>query len=512
MVLVRTPAKLAAAAVAVDLHCSDRVIARPGRRPGGAERRTTRLRLTADRALAFVQAADDDLTHVPGEVLVKFKDGVSVAGQQRALRALRSRPSPSDLRWVGDVALWTDPAESDATILAAQLGEQPEVAYAEPNRLYHLSLTPNDPGFGPRQWNLSAIDMPRAWDINPGGSSAVTVAVIDSGITTIARSFVFQTWNGRATQSVVVPFGISPDFAASRLVNPRDFVFWDGPVVDMEGHGTHVASTIGEDTNNAVAGAGIAYGVNVMPLKVCVGYWEVQFAMSASGYRGYVPQDSGGCAESEIAEAIRYAADSGAKVINLSLGGPEPSTDPPGCVDLRGWPRRVRGDCHGERVRRRQRGAVPGGICERHRRRDVCGRCRPLAGARLLFEHRASHRDFGARRQRPRRQRRQQPDLAGHDPPDRLRSRAHRPAAVRPVRRGGVPRHVDGQPARGRRGRAHHQPGGGPTGCRRGAHQGHCAVPWRTGSQHASQESGLRLWTRSASNGPSRLRRGEVTR
>ena len=284
------------------------------------------LLLTAERALAFVQAADDDLNHVPGEVLVKFKDGVGVAGQQRALRALRSRPSPTDLRWVGDVALWTDPAERDATILAAQLSEQPEVAYAEPNRLYHLSLTPNDPGFSPRQWNLSMIDMPRAWDINPGGSDAITVAVIDSGITTAGRSYVFQTWNGRATQSVVVPFGVSPDFAAKRLISPRDFVFWTGPVVDMDGHGTHVASTIGEDTNNAVAGAGIAYGVNVMPLKVCVGYWEVQFAMSASGYRGYVPQDSGGCAESEIAEAIRYAADSGAKVINLSLGGPTPST------------------------------------------------------------------------------------------------------------------------------------------------------------------------------------------
>ena len=326
MVYARTATKLAVAAVAaafIVLTASS-----PARLNAQAEPSTAAypMLLTAERALALVQAADDDLDYVPGEVLVKFKDGVSVAGQQRALRALRSRPSPSDLRWVGDVALWTDLAERDATILAAQLREQPEVAYAEPNALYRLTLTPNDPGFGPRQWNLSAIDMPRAWDINPGGSNTITVAVIDSGITTIARSFVFQTWNGRATQNVTVPFGVSPDFAAKRLINPRDFVFWTGPVVDMDGHGTHVASTIGEDTNNAVAGAGIAYGVNVMPLKVCVGYWEVQFAMSASGYRGYVPQDSGGCAESEIAEAIRYAADSGAKVINLSLGGPTPST------------------------------------------------------------------------------------------------------------------------------------------------------------------------------------------
>jgi serine protease len=124
---------------------------------------------------------------------------------------------------------------------------------------------------------------------------------------------------------VLVPYGLNPDFAASRIVSPKDFVFWDGPVLDMQGHGTHVASTIGEDTNNELAEAGIAYHVKLMPVKVCVGYWEVQFALSASGFRGFVPTDVGGCPNSEITAGVRYAADSGAKVINLSLGGPKPS-------------------------------------------------------------------------------------------------------------------------------------------------------------------------------------------
>ena len=324
MVLVRRTAKLASAAAAVGFIVL--TASAPARLVAQVEPSADYpLRLTAERALAFVKAANESLDYVPGEVLVKFRDGVTVAGQQRALRALRSRPSAADLRWVGDVALWRDPTESDATILAAQLNEQPEVAYAAPNALYKLSLTPNDPGYGSRQWNLSAIDMPRAWDINPGGEAAVTVAVIDSGVTTVARSYVFQTWNGRATQNVVVPFAISPDFPSARLVNARDFIFWDGPVVDMDGHGTHVASTVGEETNNLIAGAGIAYEASVMPLKVCVGYWEVQFVLSSSGYRGYAPLGSGGCAESEIADAVRYAADSGAKVINMSLGGPTPS-------------------------------------------------------------------------------------------------------------------------------------------------------------------------------------------
>ena len=284
-----------------------------------------RMLLTPERALAMITASDRHLDYVPGEVLVRFRPGVGVAGQQRALAALRSRPSPGDLRWIGETALVTDPVERDATILAAQLNAQPEVAEAEPNYLYRISSTPNDPGFAERQWNLAALDMTRAWDINPGANDTITVAVVDTGTTTVSRSYSFLTWNGRTTQTVAVPFGMNPDFAAARLVTPRDFVFWEGPVLDMHGHGTHVASTIGEDTNNSLAEAGIAYRVKLMPLKACVGFWEVQFVMTATGYRGFVPTDSGGCGTSEIVSAIRYAADNGAKVINLSLGGPEPS-------------------------------------------------------------------------------------------------------------------------------------------------------------------------------------------
>jgi serine protease len=282
------------------------------------------LILTPERALAFVQAADRKLDYVPGEVLVKFKSGITASGQQRALMALRSRPPLSELKWIGNVALLRNQREQNATILAAQLAEQPEVEYAEPNYIAHTHFIPNNPGFA-RQWNFSALDLPRAWDINPGAKANIVVAVIDTGLTTVNQNFVFPTWTGAAIQNVNVAFRTNPELSSARVISPQDFVFWQGPVLDMEGHASHIGGTIGEDTNNGVAEAGIAYNASIMPVKVCVGFWELQFIMSSGGVSGFVPQDSGGCPGDAIAQGIRYAADNGARVINLSLGGSQPS-------------------------------------------------------------------------------------------------------------------------------------------------------------------------------------------
>jgi serine protease len=164
--------------------------------------------------------------------------------------------------------------------------------------------------------------MPHAWDINPGGKTDLVVAVVDTGITTFAGTLSFKTWNGSAIQTISVPFATNPDLAASRLVSPADFVTNGGSrILDTDGHGTHVSSTIGEDTNNALADAGIAYNVRIMPVKVCASYWDVQFAMSAAGIPGFADPDSGDCPSAALAAGIRYAADNGAKVINISLGG-----------------------------------------------------------------------------------------------------------------------------------------------------------------------------------------------
>jgi serine protease len=168
--------------------------------------------------------------------------------------------------------------------------------------------------------------MPRAWDISPGGVSSVIVAVVDTGLTTENTTLVRTLWTGSQFESVSMPFQVSPDLSPSRVVLPRDFVFEPGTrVLDFDGHGTHVASTIAEDANNQISLAGIAYQVRVMPVKACLTFWEVMIDRASRGIQGKVPSDAGGCPDDAIVEGIRYAVDNGARVINLSLGGPDSS-------------------------------------------------------------------------------------------------------------------------------------------------------------------------------------------
>lgn len=303
------------------------VPARAAQVPEAPQRTRVSFGVGYERVQAFAEAARLDLDYLPGEVVVKFRSGVTVAGQDRALRGLRSRPLPSALRWVGDTAVLHDYSELDPAVLVRQLMLQPEVQWAEPVYLRKTTFVPNDPSFATRQWNLTAIAMPDAWTIQPSAGRDVVVAVVDTGVTTVNETFVFPTWNGSAVQDVPMAFAVSPDLTTPRLLPGRDFVFLAAgqPVLDLDGHGTHVASTLAQETNNTLYGAGLAFGAKVMPLKACVGYWELQIIRSALGIPGYQPRDSGGCPTSSIAEAVRYAADNGARVINLSLGGPTPS-------------------------------------------------------------------------------------------------------------------------------------------------------------------------------------------
>lgn len=89
-------------------------------------------------------------------------------------------------------------------------------------------------------------------------------------------------------------------------INGWDFINSDAHPNDDEAHGTHVAGTVAQTTNNNLGVAGVAFGTTVMPVKV----------LSAAGVGTY----------QQVADGIYYAVNNGADIINLSLGGPDPST------------------------------------------------------------------------------------------------------------------------------------------------------------------------------------------
>ncbi len=154
-----------------------------------------------------------------------------------------------------------------------------QTEYIEANYQYHTLEVPNDPDYS-KQWNFRNINVEQAWDETQG--EGITVAVIDTGVSQV------------------------PDLKLTKLVKGYDFVNDKADAADDNGHGTHVAGTIAQSTNNGYGVAGIAYKAGIMPLKVL--------------------SSTGGGTVADIAESIKFAADNGADVINMSLGGGGAST------------------------------------------------------------------------------------------------------------------------------------------------------------------------------------------
>ena len=192
--------------------------------------------------------------------------------------------------------LHVPPEQVRATI--AKLRRVPGVAFAAPNPIARASQVPlpDDPGIRgypgglpALQWNFYGafgVNALEAWANLAGhapGGRGVRIAVLDTGVA--YRNL------GR--------FRRSPDFAATRFVAPYDFVDRTPYPVDRNGHGTHVAGTIAESTNNGLGVSGLAWGATIMPVRV----------LDARGYGD----------ATTIAKGIRYAVRHGAKVINMSL-------------------------------------------------------------------------------------------------------------------------------------------------------------------------------------------------
>ena len=150
----------------------------------------------------------------------------------------------------------------------------PIESVAAPVRMAVHATAPNDPGFA-RQWQMPLIGVPDVWDLTTGRGAIV--AVLDTGLAAGA-----------------------PDLAATDVVAGFDFVDDDADPADPHGHGTHVAGTIAQSTGNGIGVAGVAPGAAVMPVRV-------------------LGADGGGT-DWDVAQGLRWAADNGADVANLSFG------------------------------------------------------------------------------------------------------------------------------------------------------------------------------------------------
>ena len=259
-----------------------------------------------------------DQPFVPGSIIVKFRPGTSPDAQRMVLAQVdgaAGRPL-SD----ADFDIVSIDANADPEAAARELEAQPDVEYAQARYRVHPRFTPNDPLYA-QQWNYTTLDMERAWDINPGASPSVVVAVLDSGVAYRsavvryqARAFTLDGVPFRSLGVVDVPFAAAPELAGpDRFVAPRDFI-WDTTLpFDLDGHGTHVAGTIGQLTNNSTGVAGMAFNVRIMPVKVIASLWDLIFNSPFQG------------TDDVVARGIRYAADNGADVINMSIGRTGPA-------------------------------------------------------------------------------------------------------------------------------------------------------------------------------------------
>jgi len=248
------------------------------------------------------------------EVIVRFAPGTDVRerGEARADADVRRK---AVLPLAG--AEVVDPAAGVGVAQAVRdLERDPGVLYAEPNSPRVAFATPNDRFFG-LQWGLqntgqivangggtpgADIHAPAAWDVTTG-SRDVVVGVIDSGADTAHPDLAANLWRnpgesgaGQATN------GIDDDrngFVDD--VNGWDFAEHDAQPLDADGHGTHVAGTVGAQGGNAIGVTGVAQSSSLMVLR----------SLGADG--------SGSVAD--VVTAYAYAARNGARVVNLSLGG-----------------------------------------------------------------------------------------------------------------------------------------------------------------------------------------------
>ena len=247
---------------------------------------------------------------MPGEVLVKFKEGIT----QGEIKALHSNLRAQEIRRIEPLGVRRIKLPSDISVkeAVAHYKMDPNVEYAEPNYIIHFAAMPTDSDFG-ELWGLhntgqqvngvtgtndADIDAPEAWDITTG-SDNVIIAVLDSGVAYLHPEINPNIWVNNAELNGT---GGVDDDNNGYVDDIYGWDFWanDNNPEDYNSHGTHVSGTIAARGNNGVTITGVNWNAKIMALRM-------------GGVVGLV---------GDATDAIIYAVDNGAEIINASWGGP----------------------------------------------------------------------------------------------------------------------------------------------------------------------------------------------
>lgn len=239
---------------------------------------------------------------VPRELVVGFDEHSSRAEQRAAVADAGGRISGRLSSRDGAIV-----SASDTSAVAERLSNSTEVKYVEPNYVVRASRVPNDDAFA-EQWSLhnsgqaggtvgADIGATSAWDVTTGAGTIV--AVVDTGLDYNHPDLDGNVWHNPGESQNGADDdgnGIADD------THGLDFANGDSDPTDDAGHGTHVGGIIGAEGNNGFGTAGVDWNVQLMPLK-------------------FLDQNGEGNT-ADAADAIGYAVDHGARIINASWGGP----------------------------------------------------------------------------------------------------------------------------------------------------------------------------------------------